>query len=84
MSEFNFFFNKEEKDNRLATDSLPDFRRPNFNLFREVSLDCPWEFGFEGLGVHECWPVFRKYFLEPQEETIPHHSVLSKKIWADN
>lgn len=28
----------------------------------------PWESVFEGLGVHECWSVFRKYFLEPWEQ----------------
>lgn len=41
------------------------------NLLREHSLEYPWEFEFEGLGVHECWSVFRKYFLEPWEQAIP-------------
>lgn len=68
MSEFKFFFNKEKKDNKLAT---LDFRRANFILFREDSLEYRCKFGSEGLGIHKCWPVFRKYFLEPQEQAIP-------------
>ena len=59
---------KRKKDSRFATLA---FRRANIKLFRELFNRVPWECAFEGLGVHECWSVFKNHRLEAQEQAIP-------------
>jgi len=50
-----------KKDMSVAT---PGFRRGNFKLSRELFSRVPWKSACEGLGVHECWPVFKNLLLE--------------------
>ena len=57
-----------KKDSRVAT---LDFRRANFKLLGELLSSVPWESAFEGLGVHECWSVFKNHLLKAQEQAIP-------------
>jgi len=57
-----------KKHSRVAT---LDFRRANFKLFKELFRRVPWKSTFEGLGVHECWSVFKNDLLEAQEQAIP-------------
>jgi len=52
-----------------------DFRRANFDLFQELLGGIPWARALEGWGVHECWSLFKHYFLHAQDRCIP----LSKK-----
>ena len=54
MVEFKLVSVMREKDSRVAT---LGFRRANFKPFSRV----PWESASEGLGVHECWSVFKKH-----------------------
>ena len=56
-----------KKVSRVAT---LDFRRANFKLFRELVSRVSWESAFEGLGVHECWSVFKNHLLKAQEKEI--------------
>ena len=39
-------------------------------LFRELLSRVPWEFAFEGLGVHKCWSIFKNHLLEAEEQAI--------------
>ena len=68
MVEFKIFGVMRIKDSRVAT---LDFRRANFKLFRELFSTVPWESAFEGLGLHECWSLFKNDLLETQEQVIP-------------
>ncbi|GAB0208399.1 mitochondrial enolase superfamily member 1 [Grus japonensis] len=68
MVEFKIVSVVRKKDSRVPT---LDFRRANFKLFRELFSRVPWESAFEGLGVHECWSVFKNHLLEAQEQAIP-------------
>ncbi|XP_040977464.1 uncharacterized protein LOC121232961 [Aquila chrysaetos chrysaetos] len=68
MVEFKIFSVMRKQDSRVAT---LDFRRANFKLFRELLSRVPWESAFEGLGVHECWSVFKQHLLEAQENIGP-------------
>ncbi|KAK4827172.1 hypothetical protein QYF61_015134 [Mycteria americana] len=65
MVEFKIFSVMRKKDSRVAT---LDFRRGNLKLFRELFSRVPWESAVEGLGVHECWSVFKNHLLEAQEQ----------------
>ena len=64
---FKIFSVIRKKDSRVAT---LDFRRANFNLFRELFNRVPWQSAFEGLGVHKCWSVFKNHLLEAQEQAV--------------
>jgi len=48
-----------------------DFKKANLKLFRELLSRVPLESAFEGLGVHECWSVFKNHLLKAQEQAIP-------------
>jgi len=52
-----------------------DFRRANFDLFKELLGGIPWDRALEGRGVQELWLLFKNHFLHAQERCIP----LSKK-----
>ena len=68
MVEFKIFSVMRKKDSRVAT---LGFRRANIKLFRELFNRVAWESACEGLGVHECWSVFKNHLLEAQEQAIP-------------
>ena len=68
MLEFKIFSVMRKKDSRVAT---LDFRRANFPLFRELFGRVPWDSAVEGLGVDECWSVFKNHLLEAEEQAIP-------------
>lgn len=40
------------------------FERASFKLLRELFNSVSWESAFEGLGVHECWSVFKNDLSE--------------------
>jgi len=66
--EFNIFSVMRRKVSRVVT---LGFKKANFNLFRGLVNSVPWESAFEGLGVHECWSVFKNHLLKAQEQAIP-------------
>ena len=67
MVEFKIFGVMTKKVIRVAT---LDFQKANFELLRELLKSVPWESLSEGLGVHECWSVFKHHLLEAQEQAI--------------
>jgi len=52
-----------------------DFRRANFDLFKDLLGGIPWGMALEGRGVQESWLLFKHHFLRTQDWCIP----LSKK-----
>lgn len=67
------FANKKKKDNRVVT---LDFRRANLKLFKKLFSRVLQESAFEGLGVQECWSVFKNHVIEQQEQQF--HCVISQ------
>ena len=45
-------------------------KKKNLQIFFS---DCkaPWECAFEGIGVHECWSLFKSHPLRAQKQAIP-------------
>ncbi|KGL74422.1 hypothetical protein N309_09388, partial [Tinamus guttatus] len=48
-----------------------DFKRANFDLFRELLGGIPWARVLEGKGVQESWLLFKHHFLQAQDPCIP-------------
>lgn len=42
----------------------------HFRLLRELVNNVPWESSFEGVGVHQCWSLFKYNFLRAQEQNV--------------
>lgn len=76
MVEFKFFGVMRKKASRVAT---LDFKRANLKLLSELGSTVPLESDFEGLGIHECWSVFKNHILEAQEQSIPLCQKSSKR-----
>ncbi|XP_052628596.1 uncharacterized protein LOC128134646 [Harpia harpyja] len=51
--------------------STLDMGRADFRLLRGLVSKVPWESAFEGIGVHECWSLFKSHLLRAQEQAIP-------------
>lgn len=65
--------NQKKKDSRVVT---LDFRRANLKLFKKLSSRVLQESAFEGLGVQECWSVFKNHVGEQEEQQF--HCVISQ------
>ena len=48
-----------------------DFRRADFELFRTLVGEVPWEVVLKGRGVQEGWALFKKEILLAQEQSVP-------------
>jgi len=48
-----------------------DLRRADFGLFKELLGGILWARALEGMGVQECWLLFKHHFLHAQEWCIP-------------
>jgi len=55
-----------------------DFRRANFNLFKELLRGIPWVRALEGGGVQEIWSLLKHPFLHAQDLCIPLSNKSSK------
>ncbi|KGL81631.1 hypothetical protein N309_14517, partial [Tinamus guttatus] len=55
-----------------------DFKRTNFDLFRELLGVIPWDRVLEGKGVQESWLLFKHHFLQAQDQCIPIREKSSK------
>ena len=53
--------------------------RADFRLLKELVSKVPWESAFEGIGVHECWSLFKSHLLRAQEQAIPKCQKSSKR-----
>ena len=41
--------------------STLEMGRADSGLLRELVSKVPWETAFKGIGVHQCWSLFRKH-----------------------
>ena len=57
--------------------STLDMGRADFRLLR-VLVKVPWETAFEGIGVHQCWSVFKHCLLKAQDQAIPKYQKSSR------
>ncbi|KFQ75881.1 hypothetical protein N337_12379, partial [Phoenicopterus ruber ruber] len=48
-----------------------NFRRVNFQLFRELEDGTPWENALRDKGAEQSWKLFKDIFLTAQELSIP-------------
>jgi len=55
-----------------------DHRRANFGLFKELVGGIPWARTLEGMGIQECWSLFKQHFLHTQDRCIPLRKKFSK------
>ena len=44
--------------------STLDMGRADFGLLKELLRQVPWESAFEGVGVHECWSLFKSHLFK--------------------
>ena len=57
-----------------------NFRKANFQLFRELVNKTPWETVLIGKGAEQSWQIFKKAFLRAQELSIPRCSKSEKEV----
>ena len=67
MVEFKILRESKRMHSKLAT---LDFRRADFELFREVFGRVTWEKALEGRGAQESWLVFKDHLLQAQKQSI--------------
>ena len=48
-----------------------NFRRANFQLFKEIVRRTPWEMVLRDRGTEQSWQVFKGVFRRAQELSIP-------------
>ena len=48
-----------------------DFRRADFDLFRDLLSRVPWDKALEERGAQESWLIFEDHLLQAQERCIP-------------
>jgi len=48
-----------------------DFRRADFDLFRDLLSRVPWDKALEERGAQESWLIFKDHLLQAQERCIP-------------
>ena len=69
MVEFQMELGKGSKaKSRIAT---LDFRRANFDLFRDLLGSISWDRLLEGKGACESWATFKQHFFHAQDRCIP-------------
>ncbi|GAB0205816.1 hypothetical protein GRJ2_003047200 [Grus japonensis] len=66
--EFKIFGDRRKTATKTST---LDMRRADFRLLRELVSQVPWETALEGIGVHQCWSLFKGHLLRAQEQAIP-------------
>ncbi|GAB0180024.1 hypothetical protein GRJ2_000467700 [Grus japonensis] len=66
--EFKIFGDRRKTATKTST---LDMRRADFRLLRELVSQVPWETALEGIGVHQCWSLFKGHLLRAQEQVIP-------------
>lgn len=48
-----------------------NFRRANFQLFKELVDSTPWKTGLKDKGDEKSWQIFKNTIIRPQELLIP-------------
>ncbi|GAB0204405.1 mitochondrial enolase superfamily member 1 [Grus japonensis] len=58
--------------------AILDFRRADFDLFRDLLGRIPWDKALEGRGAQDSWLIFKHHLLQAQERCIPTKRESSK------
>ena len=56
-----------------------NFQRANFDLFRELVAQVPWESLLKGKGVQEAWTLLKTEILKAQEQAVPECRKASRR-----
>ncbi|KFV15062.1 hypothetical protein N340_07525, partial [Tauraco erythrolophus] len=48
-----------------------DFRRGDFNLFRDLLSRVQWDEALQGRRAQKSWLIFKDHFLQAQEQCVP-------------
>ena len=75
MVEFRILYGRSKATSRITT---LDFRRANFNLFKDLPGGIPWASILEGKGTQESWSTLKCHFFEAQDRCIPESIKLGK------
>ena len=67
IMEFKILRMSKRVHSKLAT---LDFRRADFELFRELLGRVTWDKALEGRGAQESWSVFKDHLLQAQKQCI--------------
>ena len=68
MVEFKILSGRSKAISRIAT---LDFRRANFDLFRDLLGAIPWAWVLEGKGASESWSAFQQLFFQARDRCVP-------------
>ena len=66
--EFKIFGDRRKTATKTSTLNMG---KADFGLLRELVSQVPWETALEGIGVHQCWSLFKGHFLRASEQAIP-------------
>ena len=66
--EFKIFGDRRKTATKTSTLNMG---KADFGLLRELVSQVPWETALEGIGVHQCWSLFKGHLLRAQEQAIP-------------
>jgi len=69
------------KDMRQAKSKMRklNFRKPNFQLIRELANKPPWESVLKDKGAEQIWQIFKDVFFRAQELSIPRYRKSGKE-----
>ena len=76
MIEFMVWRNMRQAKSKI---SMLNFRKANFQLFRELVNKTPWEMVFMGKGAEQSWQIFKEAFLRVQELSIHRYRKSGKE-----
>ncbi|XP_048787424.1 uncharacterized protein LOC125686903 [Lagopus muta] len=68
MVEFKILSGRSKAKSRIA---ILDFRRANFDLFRDLLGAVSWARVLEGKGACESWSAFKQLFFQAQDRCVP-------------
>ncbi len=63
------------KENKIK---VPDFRKANFNKFRELMNSVEWTVMFRGKNVNQIWELFKSILIEGISNCIPYRQLRRK------
>ena len=59
--------------------AILNFQRADFDLFRTLLAQVPWESLLKGKGVQEAWMFFKMEILKAQEQAVPECCKVSRR-----
>jgi len=67
--------------------AILNFQRADFDLFRMLVAQVPWESLLKGKGVQEAWMLLKMEILKAQEQAVPECRKASRKgrrqVWMN-